>query len=56
MKTTKKKKKMCACGFPQSSPVPHEHDRDVCKFCSGSGKNPDDPDKKCPDCNGWGFE
>jgi hypothetical protein len=21
------RKKMCACGFPQSSPIPHEHSR-----------------------------
>ena len=21
------KKKLCSCGFPQSSPIPHEHDR-----------------------------
>ena len=20
-------KKLCSCGFPQSSPIPHEHDR-----------------------------
>lgn len=22
-----KNKKLCSCGFPQSSPIPHEHDR-----------------------------
>jgi len=24
---TKEKRPLCSCGFPQSSPIPHEHDR-----------------------------